>query len=132
MKTWKKILLTGGLVIGLTGCSKFFNDYNTNNWDWKWTTTEYNEMTAMNVAIMSDWVTNASQSRNVSCHQINPIMGPHPSQSTYTLYYIGLAGVSNGMAYLLPQQVRDGWLLSVTGVETYMITSVNTVSANCR
>lgn len=83
-----------------------------------WTTAD----TMFQVTYAALHITDWGQTLNISksgdrWRETNPILGPHPKQSTVNYYFAGTLAAHTAIAYLLPKDWRRVWQMVWIGIE---------------
>ena len=54
-------------------------------------------------------------------HEVNPILGEHPSQDKVWKYFITAYIITTGITYVLPSRWSHGFQMGMIGVEAYWV-----------
>lgn len=82
-----------------------------------WTIEDKALAATMSTLVIIDWGQTINITRNPSYHEVNPLLGPHPSGKDVNLY-MGSAIISSlTIAYLLPSNYRKLFMGSVISLE---------------
>lgn len=104
----KRLLLTILIFSQLTSTAFAFDE---------WRVTDKALAATMSTLLIVDWGQTINITRNPAYHEINPIIGPHPSETDVHLY-MGSALISTlAISHILPSKYRTLFLLSVIAIE---------------
>lgn len=110
----------GGAALAFAASRTFDHEYG-----WGWSKTD----TALELAVVGVTVLDMLQTSWIRAHperriyEMNPLMGPAPSQRTVTLYMTGAILGHVVVARLLPKPLRSLWQGGVMGMEIYSVMS---------
>jgi hypothetical protein len=88
----------------------------------EWTADDTKRQAAYLLVYVADW----NQTRYIATHknimEINPILGEHPSVSRVDGYFMAVAVIHTGIAYLLPAEWRKAFQYVTLGFEAGIVT----------
>ena len=112
-------LLSLILMLSITGCAHIQVD--------KWDAVEVGEAVALTGLMVVDVIQTSQIVRNPDLyHEINPILGEHPTQGAVNLYFVLSLAFKLSIAHFLPHPWRKAWL------GLWIFESATTVQNNSR
>ncbi len=98
-----------------------------------WDRTDYALLGTSTALMVVDWrQTHQIAAHPRKFHEINPIIGRHPSHADVDIYFATSWLVKAGIAHVLPSAYRKAWLGAITGGSLAMVIHNNSIGLGVR
>jgi hypothetical protein len=81
----------------------------------------------MNLSSFTDYRQTVYIARHPEYHEINPILGEHPSVGKVNAYFAAGVVIKNGLFFTLPKKYRIPFGLGMTAISTGLVIHNNSV-----
>lgn len=81
----------------------------------------------MNGLTIADWSQTRYIARHPEYHEVNPILGEHPSTGKVDKYFAASLLVKNGVFFALPEKYRFYWAGAQIGISAGLIAHNNSI-----